>query len=70
VRIPHRLRSLRIAAGLSQEALAAKTDLSQRTISRLEAGHVAPNRSTLRLLADALGVTIDDLFEKNGDEAA
>src|SRR5947208_1191814 len=52
------LKSYRLAAGLSQEALAARASLSARTISDLERGiHDAPRSDTLELLISALALT-------------
>jgi tetratricopeptide (TPR) repeat protein/transcriptional regulator with XRE-family HTH domain len=49
------LRQLREGAGLTQEALAAATGLSARSVSDLERGVAqAPRKATTRLLADAL----------------
>src|SRR5438067_4220920 len=49
------LRAYRAAAGLSQEELAERAHLSQRTISDLERGvTTAPYRDTVAQLADAL----------------
>jgi transcriptional regulator with XRE-family HTH domain len=51
------LRGYRAAAGLSQEELAERPGLSRRTISDLERGATgAPYRSTVALLAEALGL--------------
>src|SRR5215470_10974428 len=51
------LRGYRVAAGLSQEELAKRAQLSRRTISDLERGVTSgPYRSTVALLADALGL--------------
>ncbi len=51
------LRRLRVAAGLTQEALAEQSKLSTAAISALERGtRQAPYRETVRLLADALGL--------------
>jgi tetratricopeptide (TPR) repeat protein/transcriptional regulator with XRE-family HTH domain len=51
------LRRYRAAAGLTQEALAERAGLGARTISDLERGVAnRPQRHTLRLLADALGL--------------
>ena len=51
------LRRHRLAAGLSQDALAERAGLSARAISDLERGvSRAPRPATLRLLADALGL--------------
>ncbi|HEX3301698.1 MAG TPA: helix-turn-helix domain-containing protein [Thermomicrobiales bacterium] len=53
------LRSHRIAAALSQEALAEKAGLSVRAISDLERGVKShPYLETVRLLADALNLTL------------
>jgi transcriptional regulator with XRE-family HTH domain len=62
------LRSLRLAAGLTQEELAEAAKLSYRSISDLERGiSRSPRRDTTRLLADALGLSGDD---RVGFEAA
>jgi ribosome-binding protein aMBF1 (putative translation factor) len=50
------LRRYRVAAGLSQEALAEQARLSVRGISDLERGlSRTPRRETVALLAEALG---------------
>jgi tetratricopeptide (TPR) repeat protein/transcriptional regulator with XRE-family HTH domain len=55
------LRSLRTAAGLTQEELAEAARVSYRSISDLERGVSRfPRRDTARLLADALGLSGDD----------
>ena len=55
------LRSLRTAAGLTQEELAEAARVSFRSISDLERGvSRSPHRDTARLLADALGLSGDD----------
>src|SRR5262249_59094490 len=53
-----RLRAFRHRACLSQEQLAARAELSERTVRNLEAGRVrSPRNETVRLLADALALT-------------
>jgi transcriptional regulator with XRE-family HTH domain len=52
------LRAFRHRACLSQEQLAARAKLSERTVRNLEAGRVrSPRSNTVRLLADALALT-------------
>jgi class 3 adenylate cyclase/transcriptional regulator with XRE-family HTH domain/tetratricopeptide (TPR) repeat protein len=56
-----RLRRLRIAAGLTQEALAEQAGLSARGIADLERGaRRFPRAATVRRLADALGLSAED----------
>ena len=62
------LRSLRMAAGLTQEELGEAAKVSYRSISDLERGISRfPRRDTTRLPADALGLSGDD---RAGFEAA
>jgi transcriptional regulator with XRE-family HTH domain len=64
--IKDRLRQLRKARGLTQQALAFKSGLSMASVIHLEAGRTPdPRASTLKALANALGVGVDDLL---GDE--
>lgn len=50
------LRSLRTSAGLTQFKLAARAGVTERTVSRIEAGQHGPNARTRQLIAAALGV--------------
>ncbi|WP_433054338.1 ATP-binding protein [Dactylosporangium sp. CS-033363] len=55
------LRANRLARGLTQDELAARSGLGVRTLRELERGRVArPQRNTLALLADALDLTGPD----------
>jgi len=56
-----RIRELRLARGLTQEQLAEKTNKYTTQINSWETGRGAPNRTSLRILADALNVTADEL---------
>jgi transcriptional regulator with XRE-family HTH domain len=54
------IRRYRTAAGLTQEELSEKADISVRAVRNLEHGLVrCPRRSTLQLLAGALGLDED-----------
>ncbi|UQS85982.1 helix-turn-helix domain-containing protein (plasmid) [Nicoliella spurrieriana] len=57
------ISELRKSKGWTQEYLAEKSGLSVRTIQRLEAGYDA-SLDTLRLVSEALDVSINELFEK------
>jgi transcriptional regulator with XRE-family HTH domain len=55
------LRAFRHRACTTQEQLAARAELSERTVRNLEADRVqSPHNDTVRLLADALGLTGPD----------
>jgi transcriptional regulator with XRE-family HTH domain len=55
------LRRLRLAAGLSQEELARRSDLSRRMINGVEAGSTNISLANLDHVAAALGVSFVDL---------
>ncbi|MGA7354426.1 MAG: helix-turn-helix domain-containing protein [Candidatus Cybelea sp.] len=58
------LRRHRLAAGLSQEALAARAQMSTQGIGALERGdRRTPQRGTLALLAEALGLDVEQRRE-------
>jgi transcriptional regulator with XRE-family HTH domain len=50
------IKELRLKKGITQEDLAAKTDISVRTIQRIENGDVDPRAYTLQSIAAALEV--------------
>lgn len=55
------LRRYRLAAGLSQEALAERAGISVRSVSDLERGiYRAPHRDTVALLGEALALAAED----------
>ncbi len=57
-----KLTELRKLKGYSQEKLAEKAGINIRTLQRLEKTDVQPQPHTLKILADALDVTIDDFM--------
>lgn len=58
------LKRYRKLIGLSQEQLGHKIDADQAYVSRLEAGQLNPTIETISELASALGVSVEELFEK------
>ena len=56
------LRRLRNAAGLSQDTLALKADVTKRYVQMIEAGQKCPTLYTLRRLRSALQCAYDDLL--------
>jgi transcriptional regulator with XRE-family HTH domain len=65
----HRLREIRKARGLTQEALAESADLSGNYISDLELGLKVPSLTILVRLSQALGVATPDLLRDFTREA-
>lgn len=61
-----RVRSLRIAAGITQEQLAEKAGLSLKHLGELERGRSNPTLSSLHALATGLGVSMAALFDFEG----
>jgi transcriptional regulator with XRE-family HTH domain len=57
-----RLMQVRRAQGLTQEQLAAKTELTIETISNIERGVHAPRFNTLEKIADSLELHVKELF--------
>lgn len=59
--LAQKVRELRMIAGSSQEELAFASQLSLRTIQRIENGETQPRGDSLKRLALALGVTTEEL---------
>lgn len=58
-----RIRALRQARGLSQEKLAELAGLHRTYISSIELGERNVSLKNIQALADALGVSLQELFE-------
>lgn len=58
----NRVKDLRVAAGLRQEDLAARTGVSRQTIISIERGRYNPSLELAWKLSRMLGVTIEELF--------
>jgi transcriptional regulator with XRE-family HTH domain len=63
VRFGGRVRELRQAAGLSQEAFAERCDLDRTYISGIERGKRNVSLENLKVLADALNVSLSELLK-------
>ncbi|MNG27188.1 HTH-type transcriptional regulator SinR [compost metagenome] len=59
----HRIRELRQAQGVTQEAFADKCGFARTYMSRVETGGANPSIDAIKVLADALGVSISSLFD-------
>jgi transcriptional regulator with XRE-family HTH domain len=59
-----RLRELRERAGLTQGQLAERAGMHRQGIAKLELGEREPLWSTVQALAEALGVSFEQLAEK------
>jgi AbrB family looped-hinge helix DNA binding protein len=64
------LIELRKLNNLSQEDIAEKIGVSRQTLSKYETGESLPDIERCKMLADLLGVTMDDLisYEKNDSD--
>lgn len=60
--IGDRIKRIRKEKNLSQHDLAVISGVAQQTISNAETGRNDPNSESLRLLADALGVSKSELL--------
>lgn len=63
-----RIKRRRQKLGLTQEELAARTELSKGFISQLERNLTSPSIATLMDILEVLGVDISDFFAKDEDE--
>jgi transcriptional regulator with XRE-family HTH domain len=58
------VRSLRQEAGLSQVVFGEKCGFYQTYLSRVENGQANPTLNAMEVIANALGLTVFELFEK------
>ena len=58
------LKALRDAAGLTQEYVAKQNDVSQQAVAKWETGRAMPQADKLPKLAETLGCSVSDLFDK------
>ncbi len=63
-----KIRQLRFKAGLTQEKLAEKLGIGPQSVSKWENSVAMPDITTLPLLAEIFGVSIDDLFDLTAEQ--
>ncbi len=61
------VRAARLAAGLSQEALAARAGISRQAYLAVESGRATPSTEVALRLARALGRSVEELFRLPGE---
>jgi transcriptional regulator with XRE-family HTH domain len=64
--VARNIRRIRVARGLSQEALAVDAEIDRTYVSRLERGLENPTVGVLERLANALRCEVIDLFARSG----
>jgi len=63
-----RIKQLRFKAGLTQEQLAEKLGIGAQAVSKWENAVAMPDITTLPLLAEIFGISIDDLFDLTNEQ--
>lgn len=63
MKIGNKIRQMRIKAGLTQEQLASKLGVSGQSVSKWENEITMPDISLLPDIAEAFGISIDELFD-------
>ncbi len=58
-----KIKELRVKKNLSQEELAEIIDIAERNLSKIECGKSFMRAEKIGKLAEALGVTLKDLFD-------
>ena len=59
----NRVRELRLASGMNQEAFADRCGFARTYMSRIETGGANPSLDAIKVLAVALGISLSKLFE-------
>jgi len=65
-----RVRELRLAKGLSQEELAFKSGMHRTYLGGIERGERNPSLKNIAAIAEALGVTLSELFRLEHHKSA
>ena len=64
-----KIKRLRVRLGLTQEELAARTELTKGFISQLERDITSPSIATLMDILEALGTNVSEFFSDREDDA-
>ena len=67
--IGSKIKRLRVRLGLTQEELAARTELTKGFISQLERDITSPSIATLMDILEALGTNVSEFFSEREDDA-
>lgn len=62
-RFGNRIRELRLACGMTQEAFADHCGFARTYMSRIETGGANPSLDAIKVLADALKIDLSTLFQ-------
>lgn len=65
-----KLRMIRKAKGMTQADLAKATKINRVTIAKYETGKIGPTLVNAEKMAQALGVTVDDLIKSDKNMSA
>lgn len=69
-RFGQRVKELRQATGLSQEAFADRCGFARSYMSRIERGGANPSLDAVQVVADALGIEVFRMFIADGEPTA
>ena len=64
-----KLRQIRRAKDITQEALAEKVNVAKSYLCQIERETKSPSVNLLEEIAEALGCSVTDFFEKDGESA-
>ncbi len=68
MKLKNHIKQHRARLDLTQEALADKVGVRRQTILAIEKGQYTPSAMLAFLIARALGMKVDELFELSGEE--
>lgn len=63
------IANLQLQAGLTQTAISEALKIDRSTVAKWESGEANPRADKLPALAELLGCSIDDLFDKTSQTA-